>query len=137
LGQIRIGGLQRKPLKNRKKAFVIILSLSVAALHFIIGPNYRGPFKSFLSGYLIDILLPFALYFLFTLNLNQRKQKIFVCISIFALATAIEYLQYRGIGILGSVFDPYDFLAYLLGVISAIVFDLTVLDKIVRKKQPV
>jgi asparagine N-glycosylation enzyme membrane subunit Stt3 len=122
-------------LKNRKKAFVIILSLSVAALHFIIGPNYRGPFKDFLSGYLINILLPFALYFLFTLNLNQRRHKILVCIGIFVFATAIEYLQYRGLGIFGSVFDPYDFLAYLAGVISAIVLDFAVLDKILRKKQ--
>ena len=124
-------------MKNYKKAFVIIVALFVAALHFIIGPNYRGPFKSFLSGYLIDILLPFALYFLFTLNLNQRKHKILVCIGIFVLATGIEYLQYRGIGIFGSVFDPYDFLAYLAGVISALVFDFVVLDKILRKKQTV
>jgi hypothetical protein len=122
-------------LKNRKKAFVIIVALLVAALHFVIGPNYRGPFNGFLSGYLIDILLPFTLYFLFTLNLNQRKQKILVCIGIFVFATAIEYLQYRGIGIFGSVFDPYDFLAYLAGVISAIVFDFAVLDKMLRKKQ--
>lgn len=133
--KVRIGGLQRKLLKNRKKAFVIILSLLVAVLHFIIGPNYRGPFKSFLSGYLIDILLPFALYFLFTLNLNQIKHKILVCIAIFVFATAIEYLQYREIGIFGSVFDPYDFLAYLAGIISALVVDLAVLDKILRKKQ--
>lgn len=124
-------------MKNHKKAFVVILAISVAILHFIIGPNYRGPFKIFLSGYLIDILLPFTLYFLFTLNLNQTKQKILVCISIFAFATVIEYLQYRGIGIFGSIFDPYDFLAYLIGVISAILFDLTVLDKIISKKQSV
>ncbi len=107
----------------------------VAALHFIIGPNYTGPFKSFLSAYLIDILLPFALYFLFTLNLNQMKQKIFVCLGIFAFAAFIEYSQYLGIGIFGSVFDPFDFLGYLAGVISATVFDLKVLDKIGRKKQ--
>jgi len=135
LGQIGISSLQIRPLKNYKKAFVIIIALLVAAIHFIIGPNYRGPFKGFLSGYLIDILLPFALYFLFTLNLNQIKQKILICAGILTLAAVIEYLQYRGIGIFGSVFDAYDFLAYLTGVISAIVFDLKVLDKIVRKKQ--
>jgi hypothetical protein len=122
-------------LKNYKKAFVIIVALLVAALHFVIGPNYRGPFKSFLSGYLIDILLPFALYFLFTLNLNQRRHKILVCIGIFVFATAVEYLQYLEIGIFGSVFDPYDFLAYLAGVVSAIVFDFSLLDKMLRKKQ--
>lgn len=124
-------------MKNNKKAFVVILAIFVAILHFIIGPNYRGPFKSFLSGYLIDILLPFFLYFLFTLNLNRIKQKILVCASIFTFATVIEYLQYRGTGIFGSTFDPYDFFAYLTGVISAILFDLTVLDKIIRKKQSV
>jgi hypothetical protein len=124
-------------LRNYKKAFVIIVALLVAALHFIIGPNYKGPFKSFLSGYIIDILLPFTLYFLFTLNLNQTKQKILVCTGIFVFATVIEYLQYRRIGIFGSVFDPYDFLAYLAGVLSAIVFDFAVLDKILRKKQEV
>lgn len=122
-------------MKNRKKAFVIILMLSVAALHFIIGPNYRGPFKDFLKGYLINILLPFGLYFLFTLNLSQRRHKILVCIGIFVFAAAVEYLQYRGIAIFGSVFDPYDFLAYFAGTISSIVFDFAVLDKILRKKR--
>jgi hypothetical protein len=137
LEKARIGGLQIRPLKNYKKAFVIIVALLVAALHFIIGPNYRGPYKSFLIGYLIDILLPFALYFLFTLKLNQIKQKILVCIGIIAFASVIEYSQYQGIGIFGSVFDPYDFLAYLTGAISAMVLDLAVLDKILRKKQSV
>ena len=121
-------------MKIQKKAFVIILMLSVAALHFIIGPNYRVPFKSFFSGYLIDILLPFALYFLFTLNLNQTKHKILVCIGIIVFATVIEYLQYLGIGIFGSVFDPYDFVAYFVGIGSAIVFDLIIWDKIICKK---
>jgi hypothetical protein len=60
-----------------------------------------------------------------------------VGVGILSLATTIEYLQYRGIGIFGSTFDPYDFLAYLTGVISAILFDLIVLDKIIRKKQAV
>jgi len=122
-------------LKNNKRLFVIILAILVAIIHFIIGPNYNGPFKSFLSGYLIDILLPFFLYFLFTLKLNRIKQKILVGLGILSLATAIEYLQYRAIGIFGSTFDPYDFLAYLTGVVSAILFDLIVLEKIIRKKQ--
>jgi len=122
-------------LKNNKRLFVIILAILVAIIHFIIGPNYNGPFKSFLSGYLIDILLPFFLYFLFTLKLNRIKQKILVGLGILSLATAIEYLQYRAIGIFGSTFDPYDFLAYLTGVVSAILLDLMVIDKILRKKQ--
>ena len=125
----------RITLRNYKKAFVIILAILVSILHFVIGPNYRGPFKGFLTGYLLNILIPFWLYFLLTLNLHQMKQKILVCAGIFALAAVIEYSQYRGTALLGTTYDPYDFLAYFSGVISAVLLDLTVLDKIVRTKQ--
>jgi hypothetical protein len=121
-------------LKNYKRAFVLILAILVAILHFAIGPNYRGPFKDLLSGYLIDIILPFFLYFLFTIHLTQVKKKILVCLGILAFAAVIEYLQYRGTPIFGSIYDSYDLLAYFVGIISAILFDLTVLDKIIKKK---
>lgn len=124
-------------MKNYRKAFVITLAIFVALLHFVIGPNYGGPFKGFLKGYLLDILIPFAFYFLFTLKATQTKQKIAVGAGIVAFAAVVEYLQYRGMGIFGSTFDPYDFLAYLTGAVSAIVLDLTVFDKTQRKVQPV
>ena len=122
-------------MKNYKRAFVLILGILVAILHFVIGPNYRGSFKDLFTGYLIDIILPFFLYFLFTIHLTQIKQKILVCIGILAFAAVIEYLQYRGTPIFGSIYDPYDFLAYFVGITSAILFDLTVMDKIIRKKR--
>jgi hypothetical protein len=126
--------MNTKRLKNYKRAFVITLAVIVALLHFVIGPEYEGPFKNFLSGYLIDILLPFFLYFLFTLNINQTKQKIAVGVGIFVFGAVIEYLQYRGVGIFGSTFDPYDFAAYFFGICSATLFDLIVWDKIICTK---
>jgi len=126
--------MNTKITKNYKRAFVIILAAIVAILHFVIGPNYKGPFKNFLTGYIIDILLPFFLYFLFTLNINQRTLKIAVGAGIFVFGAVIEYLQYRGVGVFGSTFDPYDFVAYFIGVGSAIVFDLFIWDKIISKK---
>jgi len=84
--------MNTKRLKNYRKSFVVILAITVAILHFVIGPKYGGPFKSFFTGYLIDILLPFVLYFLFTLNINQTKQKIAVGAGIFVFGTVIEYL---------------------------------------------
>lgn len=126
--------MNAKRLKNYKRVFVVILGISVALLHFIIGPNYRGALRSFLTGYLIDIVLPFVLYFLFTLNINQTTQKIAVGAGIFIFGTAIEYLQYRGVGIFGRTYDPYDFVAYFVGVASAVMFDLIVWDKIICKK---
>jgi hypothetical protein len=126
--------MSEKRLKNYKKAFVVTLAIAVAILHFVIGPKYGGPFKNFLTGYLIDILLPFFLYFLFTLKINQTKQKIAVGAGIFVFGTVIEYLQYRGVGIFGSTFDPFDYAAYFAGVGSAILFDLVVWNKIKCKK---
>ena len=47
------------------KTFVVIcIAVPVALLHFLTGPSYHGPFPEFVNGYLIDILLPFAFYFL-------------------------------------------------------------------------
>ena len=126
--------MNTKRIRNYKRAFVVILAIAVAILHFVIGPKYEGPFKSFLTGYLIDILLPFFLYFLFTLNINQTWQKIAVGAGIFIFGTVIEYLQYRGVGMFGSIFDPYDFVAYFVGIGSAVVFDLIIWDKIICKK---
>lgn len=126
--------MNTKRLKNHKRAFVITLAILVAMLHFIIGPNYEGPFKSFLRGYLIDIILPFFLYFLLTLNVNQTWRKIAVGGGIFVFGAVVEYLQYRGVAVFGSTFDPYDLAAYFAGLVSAIVFDLIIWDKIVCKK---
>jgi hypothetical protein len=126
--------MNTKRIKNYKRAFVVLMAIIVAILHFIIGPEYEGPFKNFLTGYIIDILLPFFLYFLFTLNINQTWQKIAVGAGIFVFGTVIEYLQYREVGIFGSTFDPYDLAAYFVGIGSAILFDLIVWNKIICKK---
>lgn len=126
--------MDARRMKNYKRAFVIILAAIVAILHFVIGPNYAGPMKDFLRDYLIDILLPFFLYFLFTLNIDKTALKIVVGTGIFVFGGVIEYMQYRGLGVFGSTFDPYDFAAYFVGVGSAMVFDLIFWDKIVSKK---
>ena len=130
----RMNAMNTKRIKSYKRAFVIALAIIVAILHFVIGPNYEGPFKSFLRGYLIDIILPFFLYFLFTLNINQTWQKIAVGAGIFIFGSVIEYLQYRGADVFGSTFDPYDFVAYFVGVGSAVLFEIFILDKIISRK---
>ncbi len=44
----------------RVKTLVVAVALAVGLLHFVTGPNYHGPFRVFVNGYLIDILLPLA-----------------------------------------------------------------------------
>ena len=49
---------------NPRKTIIVSIALFVGAMHFIIGPDYRGPFYVFIHSYLIDILLPFSMYLL-------------------------------------------------------------------------
>ena len=113
---------------TKRKVFVISISLFVGLLHFIIGPKYNGPFSIFVNSYLIDILLPFSLYYLFTLRVKPDK-KIQVAIIVFSIGFIVETLQYFNIHIFGNTFDPIDYLMYALGVISALVLDITLISK--------
>jgi hypothetical protein len=45
-----------------RKVVVVLIALAVGLLHFLTGPGYRGPLPWFVNGYLIDILLPFAMF---------------------------------------------------------------------------
>ncbi|MEN8121937.1 MAG: DUF2809 domain-containing protein [Bacteroidota bacterium] len=113
---------------GKRKAFVISISIFVGLLHFIISPNYQGPFPVFINSYLIDILLPFSLYYLFTLSVKSDK-KIPVAIIVFLIGFSVETFQYFNIHVFGSTFDPVDYLMYALGVFSALIFDYTVVAK--------
>ena len=105
---------------TRAKIVVVIFALLVGAVHFIIGPNYQGPFKPFFSGYLIDIILPASLFLLFHLSLQKqlpRKVSRFVSvILVLFIGFTVEILQFFDIHLLGETYDPLDFLMYILGV---------------------
>ena len=114
------------PKYNR--AFIIMLMLIVASLHFVAGPHYEGPYAHYVHGYLIDILLPFALYFL----LCMYEKSIFrnwygrFC-GIFLLGASIETAQYFDVPLFGSTYDPFDYAAYAVGVLSAAILDQIVI----------
>jgi hypothetical protein len=105
----------------------------VALLHFVTGPRYSGPFPAFVNGYLIDILLPFALYFLLC---PQDVRHPFLrpwfvkAAPVFAIGVAVETAQYFGVPIFGRTFDPVDYAMYALGTILAAVIDTLVLPNV-------
>ena len=45
-----------------RKVIVVCIAVLVGLLHFLTGPGYHGLFPTFVNGYMIDILLPFAMY---------------------------------------------------------------------------
>jgi hypothetical protein len=105
-----------------RKTFVVVTSLAVGGLHFIIGPDYQGPMKAFVRGYLIDILLPFAVYFLIALP-KVIRQPWLIALAVFGIGFVVETLQYLGLPLFGRTFDPVDYAMYAIGAVLALVTD--------------
>jgi hypothetical protein len=119
-----------RSLTNRK-VIVVFIAVAVGLLHFLTGPRYRGPFPAFVNGYLIDILLPFAMY----LVLGVAKQTILRSgiargVFVFAIGAVAETLQYFGVPIFGQTFDLLDYLMFGVGIGLAAVFERIVLSRI-------
>lgn len=130
--------LPKHTYTNKGKAIVVIIALFVGLMHFVIGPNYRGPYKDFMIGYLIDIILPVSLYLLFHLSLQQKLplniSRFTSASVVMAIGIMVETLQYFGVQIFGNTFDPFDFLMYALGVFIGWVIDITVLKHFMIQK---
>jgi len=122
-------------MKNPRSIFIIVIfSIFVGLLHFIIGPDYQGPFRDFMRGYLIDIVLPMNMYLLAQVSLRRILPTYWCRIngaaSVFLFGVTIEIMQKFGIRALGSTYDPLDFFMYGLGVILGVLVDLTLIDKL-------
>ena len=114
-----------------RKVIVVFIAIIVGLLHFITGPRYCGPFPAFVNGYMIDILLPFAMY----LVLGVAKQLILRSgiargVFVFAIGAVTETLQYFDIPIFGRTFDLLDYLMFGVGIGLAVVFERIVLSRI-------
>ena len=120
----------RKYFVNRK-VIVVLIAVVVGLLHFVTGPGYRGPFPVFVNGYMIDILLPFAMY----LVLGIAKQSVLRSgiargVFVFAIGFVTETLQYFDVPIFGRTFDLLDYLMFGIGILFAVFFERIVLSRI-------
>jgi hypothetical protein len=125
-------------MKNRKSIYLIVaISIFVALLHFVFGPDYQGIFKDFIRGYLIDILLPMNLYLLLQIalrkNVTVHKARILGALFTLAFAAMVEVLQFYKIEFFGSTYDPWDLLMYLIGIGSGIAIDLTIIRNLEKQ----
>jgi hypothetical protein len=114
-----------------RKVVVVLIAVVVGLLHFLTGPEYRGPFPAFVNGYLIDILLPFAMYLVLGVaDLAILRSGIARGAFVFAIGAVSETLQYFGVPIFGRTFDLLDFLMFGAGIGLAVVFERMVLSRI-------
>lgn len=125
-------------MKNKLSTIlIVIISLSVGLLHFPLGPNYDGPFREFVRGYLMDILLPMDLYLLLQISLrlffNVSNSRIIGITFVFVFGIIVEILQLNKIHFLGSTFDPIDILMYGFGICLGVLIDFIVIDKLEKK----
>ena len=120
-----------------QKIIVIYIAVVVGLLHFLTGPGYTGPFPVFVNGYLIDILLPFAMYLVIGIaNLPFLGNSISKGILVFVIGAISETLQYFGIPIFGRTFDMLDYLMFGIGIGFAVIFETIVLSRIPVKIVP-
>jgi hypothetical protein len=122
--------MREEDRKRRKTVVVVCLVVPIALLHFFTGSAYRGPWPELVNGYLMDILVPFAFYFLLVLPEHPLLERWPVKAGlVFGAAASVEIAQFFGLPIFGRTFDPLDFVMYALGVVLAGVLDTVVLAR--------
>ena len=126
-------------MSAKSKRTIVIINLLVGLLHFVLGPNYDGPFQLFVSGYLIDILLPMALYLLFLPGLCKwlplSKSRVLSALAVAFIGFGVETLQFFNIHIFGETFDPLDYVMYTAGICLGFVIDVLFLKKLDVEEQ--
>ncbi|MFC1692271.1 hypothetical protein ACFL1R_02060 [Candidatus Latescibacterota bacterium] len=114
-----------------RKIIVVFIAVVVGLLHFLTGPGYRGPFPPFINGYMIDILLPFAMYLVLGVaNQSILRSGVARGVFVFAIGAITETMPYFGIPIFGRTFDLLDYLMFGIGIVLAAVFEWIVLSRI-------
>ncbi len=120
---------------NNKKLVVVVIMLLIASV-FVVGADWAGPAAlRFFKNWFADLAIPFGYYFLLVLIEDQFRpfQKWQVkAISIFALCSLSETLQYFGIYALATTFDPLDYLMYAIGVLLAAFTDRIIFTRLFR-----
>ncbi|HNY40807.1 MAG TPA: hypothetical protein PKJ41_10445, partial [Bryobacteraceae bacterium] len=86
----------------------------------------HGLFRPFVTGYAIDILLPFSAYFLLSLSddiVPALRSWALRAAIVFVVISSAEVAQYFGRPIFGRTYDPLDFAAYAGGTALAVLAD--------------
>lgn len=134
-------------LLRSKRRMVIISMMFVIALAHIVGIGRHGeePVRILFQSHFSDLVLPFGFYFLLCIDeqwLPGLRRWEVKWASMILLPSIAETCQYFGIPVLGSTFDPFDYLMYATGATLAAIVDTQIFPRIfhfwtVEKKVPV
>jgi hypothetical protein len=91
----------------------------------------------FVNGYLIDILLPFAMFLVLGLADQAILQsRVVRGASVFAVGAVTETLQYFDVPIFGRTFDWLDYVMFGTGIGLAAIFERAVLARVPTARAP-
>ena len=118
----------------RRLAVVFSIVALIAAVHILrIGSYLQGELYDFYYGYFSDFIIPFGYYFLLCANEPHmpflRRWTVKLAIA-FLTPSIAETCQYFGLPVLGSTFDPLDYVMYGMGAISAVAVDTQVFSRV-------
>ena len=118
----------------RRIAVIISMMLLIALAHIVgVGRHFQGVLFNVLQSYFSDIVMPFGFYFLLCADeqwipaLRRWEVK---WATMILLPSIAETCQYFGIPVLGSTFDPLDYLMYATGATLAAIVDTQVFPRI-------
>ena len=119
------------PYSVPKIVIVVLIQIIIGLIHaFRLGQIFNGQAYNLYYGYFSDIVIPFGLYFLLSLNdtaIPALRRWYVKAGIVFSLATFTEICQLFGFEVLGVTFDPVDILAFGAGVLIAAFVDVKVL----------
>ena len=118
----------------RRLAVVFSIVALIAAVHILrIGSYLQGELYNFYYSYFSDFIIPFGYYFLLCANEPHmpflRRWTVKLAIA-FLTPSIAETCQYFGLPVLGSTFDPLDYVMYGMGAISAVAVDTQVFSRV-------
>ena len=118
----------------RRLAVVFSIVALIAAVHILrIGSYLQGELYDFSYSYFSDFIIPFGYYFLLCANEPHmpflRRWTVKLAIA-FLTPSIAETCQYFGLPVLGSTFDPLDYVMYGMGAISAVAVDTQVFSRV-------
>jgi len=100
---------------------VVFALVGVAAL--VLKPHYSGPYEELVFAYGGNVAASFAVYFIIALLPLAGRFRILLIAGL-ALLVVELFEATDGFGVMGNVYDPFDFAANVVGVGLALVADI-------------
>ena len=117
-----------------KRLIVFGIMAGIALVHILrVGSRLNGRWHVLYTSYFSDIVIPFGVYFLLCLiefRLPFLRKWHIKSALVFGLAAFAEICQGFGISLLGSTFDPLDFVMFGIGVLLAVLVEKFLLENI-------